>query len=306
MAAATPTAAINYAESYNAALEQAYSTNLHFFELRNAPANTTYEWVNARIVNLPTLSTRGRADATRDDLQSFNRNATTDWTPYQVTFFRKWQTLLHPTDINQTNMALTIGRATSVFNTDHKFPEMDAYLISKLYADWEALDNTPITETVTTNNVLNLFNSMMTQMDEDLVPQQGRVLYVSPTAYQRLIETTAVSRGIDLRDGRVVINQAVASIDGVPIHRVPQRLMQTLYTFGNYAEGLTVAPGARAIQMVLGHNSCVATPVIHTASYLQAPSAVSEAKWLYYEESYEDAFVLAHKSQGLRFVVSAA
>ncbi|WP_236730867.1 hypothetical protein [Clostridioides difficile] len=33
----------------------------------------------------------------------------------------------------------SIGNITKVYNEEQKFPEMDAYCISKIYADWTAL-----------------------------------------------------------------------------------------------------------------------------------------------------------------------
>ncbi|EQH19567.1 hypothetical protein [Clostridioides difficile] len=47
--------------------------------------------------------------------------------------------MVHPADINQTNYVASIGNITKVYNEEQKFPEMDAYCISKIYADWTAL-----------------------------------------------------------------------------------------------------------------------------------------------------------------------
>jgi hypothetical protein len=50
--------------------------------------------------------------------------------------------------------------------------------------------------------------------------------------------------------------------------------------------------------------TAVITPVSYTFSKLDAPSALSEGKYYYYEESFEDVFILNKKADAIQFNVS--
>ncbi|MEN7490004.1 capsid protein, partial [Clostridioides difficile] len=106
------------------------------------PNNGRYRWTGSKTIEIPTISTTGRVDSNRDTIAVAQRNYDNAWEPKVLTNQRKWSTLVHPADINQTNYVASIGNITKVYNEEQKFPEMDAYCISKIYADWTALGNT--------------------------------------------------------------------------------------------------------------------------------------------------------------------
>ena len=58
--------------------------------------------------------------------------------------------------------------------------------------------------------------------------------------------------------------------------------------------------------MFLVHPSAVITPVSYQFSQLDAPTAVTEGKYIYFEESFEDVFILNKKKNGLQFNISSA
>ena len=78
--------------------------------------------------------------------------------------------------------------------------------------------------------------------------------------------------------------------------------MKTAY---NFTTGYAPSPTADQINMFLVHPLAVITPVKYTFAQLEAPSAMSEGKYVYYEESYEDAFILNNKADALQFNITA-
>ena len=180
-------AALNYAKEYQQALEQEFPYVLYFGALFATPNNGRYRWVNSNVIEIPTITTTGRVDGDRDTIGQKKRNYNNSWTPLQVTNHRTWSTLVHPRDIQETNQVASIANITRVFNEEQKFPEMNCYLISKLYADYTAKSKTADQTVLTTDNVLDVFDKMMTAMDNARVPRAGRILYVTPdvrTHYQ--------------------------------------------------------------------------------------------------------------------------
>ena len=169
--------ALNYATEYSRALSQEFPYVLNFGALYNTPNNGVYRWMNARTIEIPSISTTGRVDADRDTIATAQRNYTNAWEPKTLTNQRKWSTLVHPMDVNQTNMVTTIANITRVMNEEQKFPEMDAYCVSKIYADWTDLGNVAMQEALSEANVLAQFDEMMLKMDNARVPVTGRILY---------------------------------------------------------------------------------------------------------------------------------
>ena len=295
--------ALNYAKQYSRALSQAFPYVLNFGALYNTPNNRTYRWVNAKTIEIPSIKTTGRVDADRDTITTAQRNYTNSWETKTLTNERKWSTLVHPMDVDQTNMVTTIANITRVMNEEQKFPEMDAYLVSKVYNDWTALGNTADTTQITEANVLSVFDKLMLNMDNARVPVTGRILYVTHEVKSILKNAEKISRYIEVEGGEKRVNRIVSRLDEVEIIGVPAPLMQTLYDFTN---GWAPAQGALQINMFLVHPIAVLTPVSYTFSRLDEPSAGSEGKYIYYEESFEDVFVLNNKAGAIQFNATSA
>ena len=173
-------AELNYAKVYGSALVESFPTSLHFGALYTSPNNGRYRFTGGRTVELPTLEVGGRVDVNRDGIDTVTRNFENAWEEKTLSNQRCWSTLVHPKDIDETNLAASIANITAVYNSEQKFPEMDAYTVSKIYADWTAEGKSPVESAVTSENVLAVFDSLMQQMSEARVPAAGRVLYVTP------------------------------------------------------------------------------------------------------------------------------
>lgn len=300
--------ALNYADDYQRSLEQNFPWVLNYGALYATPNNNRYRWVNSKTIEIPSISTSGRVDADRDTIAFAQRNYQNAWVAKTLKNERKWSTLVHPRDIDETNMVATIGNITKVFNEEHKFPEMDAYTISEIYAQWTAsknpdtgADQVADTTVLTTANILQVFDSLMLKMDNGRVPGNGRILYVPFEVQYLLKEAEKISRSMDITSGPNAIDRRVNRLDQVQIIGVPATLMKTLYDF---TTDYKVDDDAQQINMFLVHPTAVITPVSYTFSRLDAPSAMSEGKYVYYEESFEDVFILENKSNAIQFNVS--
>lgn len=293
-------AALNYATQYAQALAQAYPYVLHFAALRSTENDTRYKWTGANTIQIPTLKTTGRVDGDRDTIGTAKRNYDNEWEAKMLSNHRKWSTLVHPMDIDETNQVASISNITKVFNEEQKFPEMDAYLVSKVYADWTAAGGTADTTVITVENALTVFDSYMEAMDEANVPATGRILYVTPTMKGIFQRAKEMSRFI--QNGESAINRAVRSLDDVQLEAVPSALMKTAYDF---TEGYKAGVGAKQIHMMLIHPSAVITPEKYSFAQLDAPSAGSEGKYIYFEESYDDVFILHKRKAAIMFNTEA-
>ena len=310
-------AKLNYATEYQRELEQAFPYVLYYGALYSTPNNGRFRWINSKTIEIPSITTTGRTNADRDSISTAQRNYNNAWETKTLTNERKWSTLVHPKDIDQTNMAASITNITRVFNEEHKFPEMDAYTISKIYYDWTTsvvgdaahgayTGKTASTAAVTNGaEVLAEFDALMLKMDEARVPKAGRILYCTNSIKSLLKNASSIDRSWDVQTSDTGINRVVESLDGVQIIPVPTELMKTKYDFSD-TNGWKVDGTAKQINMMLINPLAVITPVSYTFSDLQEPTALTEGKYYYYEESFEDVFILNKKADAIQFNITSA
>ena len=204
-------------------------------------------------------------------------------------------------DVQQTGGVMAIQNATKVYNEEQKFPEMDAYTISALYSDYIAGNADKVVKVdLTVDNVLSEFDKLMEAMDEARVPQQGRILYVTPRVKTLLKQAKDIQRIISAEGGEKSVNRNISRIDEVQIEpAVPSELMKTVYEF---TKGWKVGSSARQLHMLLIHPTAVLPCANYTFAALDEPSAKTKGKQLYFEESFEDMFALDYKMGGIAFV----
>ena len=296
-------AAVNYAEAYERALAQAYPNVLNFGELYNVANNRTYKFVDAKTIHIPSISVTGRKNVNRDSIDGvFQRNVDNDWETKTLTFYREWSTSIDPADVMDTNMVLTIQNATQVFNETQKFPEKDAYTISKIYADWVAEGKTADTTALNVDNVLAVFDKLMEQMDEALVPAQGRLLYVTPAVKTLLKQASNIGLSRSVQNGENTINRVVDRLDEIKLISVPSFLMKTAYTF---TTGFAPSNSAKQINLFLVHPSAILTPSKYAFVGMEAPAAGTKGDYIYYEKEYSDVFILNNRTGAIAFNVEA-
>ncbi|WP_346888335.1 capsid protein [Clostridium sp. UBA1056] len=290
-------AALNYAEQYSKELAQAYPYVLYSGALWNTENSTKYRVVDAKTIQIPSISVGGRTNGNRDTIGGFSRNFDNAWETKTLKNHRQWSTLAHPKDINDTNQVVSIANITKVMNEEEKFPEMDCYIFSTIYQLRNAQKAiTPLSADLTVNDVLDKFDEMMDEMDEARVPAAGRILYCDTFTKTLITKAIAIVRG----NGDKKLVRDVERLEEVTITSVPTNLLKTKYTF---ATGYSPAVGALDIKMLLVHPSSILPIVSYEFAQLESPSAMSQGKYVYFEESFEDVFILNKRVDAIQIVV---
>jgi hypothetical protein len=292
-------AAVNYATQYQQALQQVFKVGLQFGDLYDTPNNNLVKWVNAKTIQVPNISTGGYVDVNRDSTPgTFSRNVDNNWLSFTLSHDREFKTLVDPNDIDESNMALTIANITQVFNTESKVPEMDKYMASKLYSQFTANGGTLDTTVLSTSNILTVFDTFMQNMDEAEVPQDGRILYVTPAVNTLLKNASAIVRQLQVAGtAGADVSRSVRSLDEVTIKIVPSSRMKSLYVFTN---GAVADAAAKQINMILIHPLTIFAPQKYEFVSLDQPTAVTGGKWVYYERKYWDVFAINKKIGGIQ------
>lgn len=289
---------LNYAKEYSQALAQAYPYTLYFGALWNATKPDVTFLRNDTVI-LPSLSVKGRKNGDRDSIGTFGRNFNNDEEPKKLKTHRTWDTLIHPREIDETNHVATIQNITKTMNEEQKFPEMDAEMITALYSLKNEIEAIVEGDVLAVTNVLTKFDALMDKMDEARVPAAGRLLYCD-TYTKTLIDTAKeASRNLSAQD--TAIARKLDRIGEVEIIGVPTTAMKSAYNFTD--DGFEVAEGAKDVKMLLVHPSAVIPIIAYDFAQLGAPSSLSQGKWTYFEESFEDVFIFNKKHAGIQFYV---
>lgn len=206
-----PTNAITLAQKYLPILDEVYKRGSLTSMFDTAQA----EFVGANTVQLFNYDSVGMANYSRDAGYVMG-NITAGWEDYTISQDRGRAFQIDAMS-NEETLGMTLASALSEEERVHIIPEVDAYRFSK-WAGTTGVSSATGTITVGTTNVADLIAAAEAQMDNDEVPYEGRVLYVSPKAYQAL-KGNIERRIINSEDN---VNTNVEFFDDMQIIRVPQ------------------------------------------------------------------------------------
>ena len=294
-------AVLNYASIYQQGLTgQKFTIGVKFSDLYDPSGTNTNQvkFTGGKTVQISVLTVTGMTDHDRDNLSLATRNYDNSWEPHTLSHDRKWETLVDPADVDETNMASTIGNITSVFTNEQLFPELDKYMSEKLFAGASA-GNKRVSTTYpvsTADEVVAEFDAMMSAMTDNEIPEENRILYIRPAIYQLLKNGLNVRRSIGTSQATQDVNRNVKVLDDVRVIQVPSARMKESYV---YTVGAVPSAGADDINMILVHPKAILAPIKVDEVFLDAPSAKTQGKSLYYQRKYWDVFVLAQKANGL-------
>jgi len=287
---------INYAEQFSQFLVQKYEAEMRSYGLTQS--NPQIQWLNAKTIKLPVITLSGYKDHTRSI--GFNSgNLANTWEAKELKFDRDVEFFVDAMDVDETNMVASVANIQTVFETEQAIPETDAYRFSKLYSDFVRLGGSVDTTTLTTANFLTWFDTAMEDMDDAGVPEEGRILYLTPAMFKIAKNAQGLTRFIDVKgmsDGTV--NRKVWDLDDVEIVKVPSARMKTAYDF---TDGFTPARHSGQINCIAVHPNSVVARERYAYIKMFAPGTDSRTGdgYIYQNRKYGDLFVLAQRVAGI-------
>ena len=287
---------VNYVTSFEQELKQKYTRELLTADL----TTQNVVFVGAKKIKIPFITVSGYKDHSRNG--GFNRGTVENqFMEKELEFDRDVEFFVDAMDVDETNQALSAANITNTFEHEKAIPETDAYRLSKLYTDFNALGETGTQDELTAATILEKFDTLMEEMDEAEVPEDGRILYVTPSIYTIFKQAEKITRMLEVtRD--TAVNRHVRALDDVKIKRIPSGRMKTAYDF---TEGFTPASTAKQMNMILVHPSAVIAADKHAYINLWAPGSHTQGDgYLYQNRKYGDLFVLNTRSDGIKINLS--
>lgn len=284
---------VNYAVLFENQLAQKYSREL----LTSGLSCGNVNFFGANMVKVPFLSLKGYRDHSRNG--GFNRqDVRNENMTKMLSHDRNVEFFVDSMDVDETNQVLAATNLTNVFETEHAIPETDAYRISKIYKDFVELGGSVDGTALNRENVLEAYDRYMQMMDEAEVPQNGRILYVTPAVNKLLSQSVELTRIVSVvGNKRGNVNRAVRMLDEVEVVVVPSGRMRTDYDF---SDGFVPAGGAGQINMMLVSPSSVIAVSKHSYIKLWPPGTHTVGDgYLYQNRQYGDLFVVDTRLGGI-------
>lgn len=291
-------AATNYATIYEQGLAQKFQSELKFTDLYQPSVTATsgYRFTGGKTFEIPVLTVNGFVDADRDNAGAFTRGHDNSWETHTMDHDREWEALVDPKDVEETNMAVSMANITKVFTEEQKIPEMDKYMASKLYSELTALGSIDVTVPADAAAWLALFDSFMDTMDDNEVPEEGRILYLRAPIYTFFKNALTNSRQLGTVNSNSEVSRMITRIDDVKLVKVSTARMKTSYDF---TIGAVPAVGAKNINMILVHPKSIIAPIKVDKLMIDEPSAKTKGKQLAYMTTYWTAELLEQRVSGL-------
>lgn len=292
--------AYNYVTQFTSLIQQKYLHELKSYALTQS--NPQVKFINAQTIKLPKLTTTGYKDHSRTPGYNMGTLAN-DWEAKKLEFDRDVEFWIDPLDIDETNLVLSMANIQNTFEETQAIPEKDCYRFSKLHAELTRLSGKIDNTALTAENILAKFDELMQFMDEAGVPESGRIIYATPTYKKLLKEAKEIQRFI-MANQATGINRQVHSLDDVEIIMVPSDRMKTAYDF---TTGFAPAVGAKQINMILIHPSCVVCRDQYSYINVFTPGTDSRTAdgYLYQNRNFGDLFLLDMKKEGCAMNVEA-
>lgn len=245
-----------------------------------------------------------------DGMGDYNRNTgfvagsvTGTWEQLQLTKDRGRSFIVDRMD-NEETLDMAFGTLAGEFIRTKVVPEIDAYTFAK-FAGTAGIDaaGTPADIAVGTTDVPALVEEAERSMNENEVPQEGRILFISETAYAGL--RNKVEKVILNTENAV--NGHIEMFDDMRVIRVPQNRFYTAITMYNgttagQTDGgyIGTASTGYKINFMIVHPTAVTKVMKHVMPRIFGPDVLQTADgWKFDYRAYYDAFVYDNKKKGI-------
>ena len=288
---------IALAQTYLPLLDEVYKASSRTAILDS----TKVEIVNGNTVKVYKTSMDGLGDYSRNAGYT-NGDVTGTWETLTLSKDRGRSFQIDRMD-NEETIGMAFGTLAGEFIRTKVAPEIDAYTFAKLAGTTGILTATAADIAIGTTDVPGLIDEAEREMNEAEVPTEGRILFISETAYAGLKAKVTRSVQNDVKG----INREILTYNDMLIVRVPQNRFYTAITlYDGTTSGQKVggyvgtATTGKPINFMIVHPSAVTKCMNHVLPRIFTPEQNQTADaWKFDYRIYHDTFVFDNKVKGV-------
>ena len=210
--------AINLASKYSKKVDERFSL---LSVTENIGLNKDYDWNGVQTITVYNIDTVAMGDYTRSGTSRYGTPTELEdtKTDYTLSKDRAFTFTIDRGNYTEQLMVKEAGKALARQIKEVVVPEIDSYRLSA-WATAATTNGHVETQAITNSNAYSCFLNAQEALDEDKVPQTGRICYVTPAYYNLLKQDDTFIKAGDLSQ-KMLINGQVGEVDGVKIVKIP-------------------------------------------------------------------------------------
>lgn len=210
--------AVNLATKYSKNVDERFSL---LSVTENIGLNKEYDWSGVKTVTVYSIDTVAMGDYSRTGTSRYGTPAELSDTKkdYSLSKDRSFTYTIDRGNATEQLMVKKAGNSLARQIREVVVPEIDTYRLAAWYT--AAVTNShSATGAVSDSNAYAKLLAAQEALDEDKVPQSGRICFVTPAYYNLLKQDDTFIKAGDMSQ-KMLINGQVGEVDGVKIIKVP-------------------------------------------------------------------------------------
>jgi N4-gp56 family major capsid protein len=215
--------AVNLASKYSSKVDERFALK----SLTEAATHQDYDWDGVKTVNIYNINTSAMNDY--DRTLGSNRYGTPAELGDTTTQFTlaKDRAFTFTIDAGNQEDSMNVrdaGKALARQNDEVVVPEVDIYRLTKWQAAAVANAGQSVATDITAANAYSSFLAATAYLDDNKVPTDGRIAFVTPKYYNFLKQDSTFIKASEIAQN-MLINGQIGDVDGVAIVKVPTSYM---------------------------------------------------------------------------------
>lgn len=276
------------------------------------PSSLIQETGTAGSIKIAKRSLTGYGDYTRTDgTSSYPKGAVTlAWETHQISYDRAIELQVDRLDNDESgaNAFTSLASLGGQFMREKAAPEIDAVRFAVM-AGTSGIDTTTAA-TLSASTIKAAIDTAIASMDENEVPEENRVLFISNACYNYLKNASGFTYNLKSDPTTGMVDTRVAEYEGMPVIKVPQSRFYTAIelldgvssgeTAGGYVKSTVSGNVGLNINFMIVHQEA-ALPIkqLDKVKYFDPDSNQTSDDHKLQSRLYHDIFVPENKVKGI-------
>lgn len=269
-------------------LDRVNKYNSALSDLEASPDSVRFSAENARTIYLRKMTLEGLGDYNRTTGYDAG-DITVAYEAHTMSQDRSKKFNLDTLDARES--MTTMAEVGAEFERLHVAPEMDAYRVHKICN----LSGIDATADLTYDTAVSAIRTGIQTLNENEVPREGRILYVSPEMMQLMEDSGEFYKSINVTANNNIIDTQIKGLNGMIVKEVPKARFYQEFTF-SATDGFTPAVGAEALNFMIAHKpSIIAVKKYEEIKFIENKNNADYSGTLMCYRVYHDLFMADNK-----------
>ena len=296
---------INYAAVFNRILDEKFYILPRTMWMENTNPSIVYE--GGKEVKIPKLSTDGLG--TMNGYRAPSGDMTLEWETKKLQWYRGRNLTIGRYDVDETNLALSVGNALKVFLNEKVIPEIDCLRIAALaqgglgYGTVKAQASNGITAA----NILDLLMADITTVQDKIGENEQLYIQISTTLKGLLERSSQLTKFLNVRDFSVrSANLKIEALNDQYLMGTPSGYMHSVFglndgeTSGQTVGGVTFTNLGANINWIIAARPAVDAVARPQITKVIDPDTNQDGEyWKIMFSIYHGCWIMENKGNGI-------